>query len=119
MAWTTLKRGNDWGHEYLAPEPLDERGYASANRGLKFENGQTVRVRFPDGTEASLPVRLRHTSTTVGDMGHTYPVEFDLPYIAVTTHGVVTELTLDAPGLQVWVSDQVERVGAPGASCEG
>jgi hypothetical protein len=100
-----LKRGNDWGREYLSPKPLTSKGMADARRGISFKDGDKVMVRFPDNVNIELEVKNRHHHTTVNDMGHVYPVNYYLPCVKVWVHGVETLLPLDAPGLEVWLEN--------------
>jgi len=99
--WVQLKRGNDWGHHYLAPEPLTATGFAEASRGLKFSG--TVRVLFPDEHEDELPVVNVKTVERVNDMGHESTAVSEVPHIQVTVHGVDVLVPLDQEGLRVWV----------------
>lgn len=96
--WTKLGRGNDWGVEYIAPADKvhDAGGFASAQRGLKFKDGDRVHVRWPDGSILSTAIVHKAYDTTVGDMGHVYPVHYELPGIEVEHHGVKAWLPLDS-----------------------
>jgi len=76
--WVQLKRGNDWGRHYLAPEPLTATGFAEASRGLKFSG--TVRVLFPDEHEDELPVVNVKTVERVNDMGHESTAVSEVPH---------------------------------------
>lgn len=87
MEYLRLKKGNDWGNEYLAIEPKDEWGMAKAERGIKFRDGESVRVRWPDGHEEAVNVRLHWETVTVGDHGHDYQVTYSYPVVQAWLHG--------------------------------
>jgi hypothetical protein len=95
MKFVRLKRGNDWGADYLAVEPLTEHGMADARRRIPLESGQIVVVKFPDGTSGQYPVVMCGYSTSVSDMGNNYPVHYDLPGIQIESHGLKTWICLD------------------------
>lgn len=100
-----LARGNDWGHEYVTYAP-DRRHCRSLGRqadALDLKDGQLVRVRFPDGSTATKAICTRSYSTTVGDMGHVYPVSYDLPGVEVHVHGIEVWLPLDELELEAGI----------------
>lgn len=99
-----LKRGNDWGLEYFAVEPLGPMGTADRKRAMRFDSNQLLCVRWPDGHESRENVTMKRCRDTVRDMGHSYPVEYDLPGFNHVTcnHCHSTEwVPLDA--VEVWV----------------
>lgn len=94
MTWIKLKRGNDWGVDYFAIEPL-RNGGASSSRGIKLEHGDEVPVRFADGTERLAEIRIRIERGTVSDHGHSYGVSSAIPEVAVHHHGHEMRMRID------------------------
>jgi hypothetical protein len=87
-----LEKHNDWGHDYLSLPGQGLQGQwqtANAKLGLRFANGQVVRVRWPDGTLTQERVVLQEYEATVSDHGHSYSVRGTRPGVETTTHGVV------------------------------
>ena len=101
MTWAKLKRGNDWGNEYLAFKPLDEHGFAHADRAVRIKQGQEIGVRWPGGVCTRELVKMQRKAQTVSDMGYSYDVVSYVPGIEVSIRGVATWLPLDADGLEV------------------
>lgn len=98
--WVQLKRGNDWGYEYLAPKPLSDFGTASG--GLLFKVKQRIEVKWPDDTVTTESVSFKSGYNNVDDMGHSSTVYFKIPGIKVKTeHGVTVWIPLDTKGLKV------------------
>lgn len=97
----TLRRANDWGVEYLSPDPLDERGQANLHRSVRIAEGALVDVLWPDGTITFEIVSLRKTVTRVSDMRHDYEVTSHIPGITAVVHGAAVWIPLDTKGLQV------------------
>lgn len=60
-----VREGNDWGAVYYT----DARG-----QRVTFEDGATISVRWPDGSETREKVIAKITQTTVSDHGKSYPV---------------------------------------------
>jgi hypothetical protein len=86
-----LARGNEWMVEFY---------HHAGKRDAKvvFTKGDVVAVRWPDGTETAEIVELKKCRTTCYDMGHEYPVEYELAGFWACDRG-----------LRYWVTfDQVE-----------
>lgn len=94
VRWIKLKRGNDWGVDYFAIEPLSNGG-ASASRGIKLEEGEPVRVRLADGSERDGVIALRTEIHTVSDHGHSYPVTSKIPVVRFDLFGQTFGLPID------------------------
>jgi hypothetical protein len=91
-----LKRGNDWGKEYLAINPLKKSsGSADFSLGCRFKEGEKVAVKFPDGTEDKYPVVFKEFYDTVHDHGHQYEVTSQLPGIEIVSMGIKQWICLD------------------------
>ena len=93
-SWIKLRRGNDWGFDYFAIEPLSNGG-ASKSRGIKVEEGDDVRVRMADGEIVSGVITLSTEWGSVTDSGHTYPVKSEIPHVAFTWHGQLLRIRID------------------------
>lgn len=106
--WMRLRRGNDWGKEYLAPEPLGAGGYADARRAVVFAEGEAIHVRWPNGDETTERVSIRTTTQTVSDHGVTSSPTSEVPGIYVETWGTITWVPLDA-NLEVRRQASTER----------
>jgi hypothetical protein len=102
--WVQLRRGNDWGRNYLAVEPHNAHGMASADRGLAFSG--EVRVLFPDETTMQLPVVNVPMFEVVNDMGHESRVTSEIAHAKVVLHGIDVLVPLDQEGLRVWLADE-------------
>ncbi len=96
-----LRRGSDWGTEYLSYDPLDSSNRASASRGIVTREGQEVEVSWPDQSITVEKLTHRSFRAQVGDMGHTYSVSFDLPGVVLSTRGISTWTPLDTLDLKV------------------
>lgn len=100
MNWIKLERGNDWGSIYLSRKALTENGTANARHRIEVNAGDTVKVRWPDGTvrdEKIVFERLHDSYTDHGQM-HSTHVYSSVP-------GVETE----ANGIKMWVPlDELE-----------
>jgi hypothetical protein len=92
--WVKLKRGNDWGVDYFAIEPLNH-GSADQRRGVRVVDGEPVTVRMADGTEVVGVITLREEHGTVSDMGHRYSVSSEIPEVAFTFHGQPLRVRID------------------------
>ena len=97
----TLRRGNDWGQEYLAPSPHDERGYASARRAVRLVEGYSILVLWPSGEVTSEVITHRRSTQTVSDHGHSSSVTSEIPGFWTSLRGAAMWLPLDTEGLQV------------------
>lgn len=95
--WMRLKRGNDWGVEYYyrPDRPKTPAGTYGKESGVAFKEGERLRVRWPDSSESTEVVSLRREHATVSDMGHSYPVSFELPGFKVSMNGVLKWFALD------------------------
>lgn len=93
-AWVKLEAHNDWGYGYLVL-PGTHRGSADANKGIAFKSGDLVRVRWPDGTVEFQTVVMHTQRYTVGDMGHTYEVDYPWPRLLLDRKGVGWSVGLD------------------------
>lgn len=85
--WTKLKLGSDWGFEYWSREPLDSKGFANRNRGVRFRNGEKLSVRLADGAALSATVEVTSKETKVNDMGSEYRFPVEVVAILVPFHG--------------------------------
>ena len=89
--WVQLERFNNWGSiSFVYPG-----GHARAVLRNRRKDG-TVMVKWPDGTESTERVVVKHFSDSVGDMGHVYPVEYSLPGIMFHAKGIDTWIPLDS-----------------------
>ena len=101
--WTKLVKQNDWGSYYYAPDgkSLTPGGRADFSLGIKFENLESLAVRFPDGTEQRCPLRGSKTLDHVGDMGRSYNVGSVLWFVEFDVHGLSVPIEVDK--LDVWI----------------
>ncbi len=76
-----LKKGSDWGREYLSRAPLTRNGSAEIKRAYRLAHGDRVVVKLRDGNLRSGTIGLRRSSQRVGDHGHSYDVASDLPVV--------------------------------------
>lgn len=95
MSWVKLKRGNDWGIDYWARKPHDDNGYASSSRGVRFVNGEKVRVQLKDGFEVDGIIKLVERDVDVPDHGHSNLVRTSNVSVVVAYHGAKVELSVD------------------------
>jgi hypothetical protein len=99
--WIRLREGNDWGHDYVSREPYEtepiqfreykdgqegplQDGFdqrASARRAYGFDDGELIRVRLPNGIEREGRISYRHVTGRVIDMGNSYEVAFQFPFV--------------------------------------
>jgi hypothetical protein len=80
--WFKLQRGNDWGSNYWAREPKNDRGYCELARAYRLASGDKVRVRLLDGSERDGVAELVSICEDVCDMGHEYKVTSQVPRIS-------------------------------------
>ncbi len=93
--YVRLRRGNSWGADYFAIEPL-ENGLAKAERGIICTDGEIAPVRWSDGAEGTAAIRVVSESFTVGDMGHNYKGTIKIPHVVAMIHGTEALLRIDA-----------------------
>ena len=112
--WVKLERQNDWSIEYLAERGKGLRNGTACKRtlGLRFEEGQRLRARWPDGTEVVVAVAMQTRRDSYEDHGHRSDVKYEFPCVNVDVHGTAMMLPLDT--LEVWRED-LPPVGAPEA----
>lgn len=89
--YRTLHKNNDWGHEFLSCE---KSGPGVRCEAIKFTSGQSVAIKWPDGTEQTVVVVLQTSRAVVHDMGHRYDTSSDLPFFTVAVHGLIQMIPL-------------------------
>ena len=94
--YVQLKSVNDWGVEYYAMHPLNKYGSADAKRGISYSEGETVKVRWPNGDETLSIITIRPHSARVGDMGNVSDVSYRLPELACNISGIVVSVPLNS-----------------------
>jgi len=101
-----LERGDDWGHVYFAyeGEANSESGFGNASRRLAINAGDKLKIRWPNGATQTRKIVMRQFHTTVSDMGHSYPVSYELPGIEQNVRGVITWLPLDAVEVEAGIA---------------
>lgn len=92
--WVKLKRGNDWGVDYFAIEPLSN-GHADQRRGIQVDEGDPVRVRTSDGAELDGLIALRTEHGSVSDHGHWCATSSEIPEVAFIFHGQTLRIRID------------------------
>jgi hypothetical protein len=108
--WVKLKRGNDWGRDYWAIKPLDERGYASASRGIRLTEAEPVRVRLKNGLDYGGVVRLNNYQAEVHDHGHSYLVTTVNPQVELKIEGTPVRVQFaDCEFPLAWVKEREPR----------
>jgi hypothetical protein len=95
-----LQRGNDWGVEYLAYVAL-ENGSANARRAIPAVEGETVEVRWPDGSITNETITMRSFHFTVSDHGHESRGTSVVPGVLIVSRGISAWVPLDEKGLKV------------------
>lgn len=86
-----LHKNNDWGHEFLSTE---KSGPGVHCQRIKFASGQTVSIKWPDGTEQTVVIVLKSIHGTVHDMGNKYDTASELPFFEVEIHGLKQTIAL-------------------------
>lgn len=90
--YVKLALGDDWGNKYLAVEGehLTKQGMACMRLGRRFEDGMSLRIRWPDGSLDAVRIQVRPVVAQVHDMGHKYEVHtWDVGF-EVSQRGVVS-----------------------------
>ena len=96
--YVKLARQNDWGHVYFARpgKGLSPSGTSDVRMcGLRFREGASVRVLWPDGSKTTERVVHRLHHDTIFDHGHDYNVEFSLAGFQYDVRGIMTWVPLD------------------------
>lgn len=99
-----LERGNDWGTEYFAFPGCAKNAYGtcSVSYGITpFEEGATIRVRWPNTLVSFETISKKAFHTTVSDHGSENHVNYELDGIMSDCHGVPQWVPLDA--VEVWI----------------
>lgn len=112
MNFVRLEEGDDWGRRYLAlpGKRLNARGFYDAREcGLRFEEGDMVHVRFPDGTVALAELTMVTSTATVSDHGHANSVTSRLPHVTLESRGIRSKVPLKE--LEVLEAD-AQRIAA-------
>lgn len=105
IEWVRLKGGNDWGNIYFALKPLDGRGMASFDRGIKVEDGERVAVRWASGDIGGTVIEIVRQTHTVGDMGRSYEVDSYIPHVVSAAHGHKVLIPIDEVDVPLsWVN---------------
>jgi hypothetical protein len=97
MSYIRLEKRDDWGQVYfsLPGRGLSPHGTADkAKYGLRFERGESLRVRWPDGAETVERVVFETQSREIQDMGNRYTSTCDVPGIRVDVHGIARWVSL-------------------------
>jgi hypothetical protein len=92
--WIRLRRGNDWGVDYFAINPLTPSG-ASRSQGINLREGEAVPVRLADGTETTGTVTLEQRVSSVSDHGHSSSARSELPHVNFSFHGQMLRARID------------------------
>ena len=82
MSFVKLERCSDWGWIYFAlpGKGLSERGTADLRKyAIVFKEGESVQVRFPDGTAWRTVVEHKEFHGEVSDHGHADRFTYSLP----------------------------------------
>jgi hypothetical protein len=91
MGYVRLQECSDWGNLYLTLPGEGLAGpwkTASSERGIRFQDGQRVHIRWPNNEQTVETIVHRVFRSTVSDMGHSYPVENRRPGIELEVRGV-------------------------------
>lgn len=96
-----LRRGNDWGSVYFAVQPLDDRGMASARRGITSVEGQVIEIKWPDGSISQERITHCVIFSRVSDHGTVSDVQSTIPGVEINHRGVKTWIPLDTEGVRV------------------
>ena len=90
MGYVRLQQCNDWGYLYLAlpGTGLTKHGMADQKRGLNFNDGQRLHVRWPDNSQTEETIVHRTFHGKICDMGHSYPIEYTRPGVEQSVRGV-------------------------------
>jgi len=85
----------------------DSWGNISTFLGSQYfaTSGNKILVRFPDGTEETLPVEIRQHVEHVSDKGHESLVTSDVPVVTLNHHGVKIDLRLGSLKVKVSVDE--------------
>lgn len=107
MSFKKINVGNDWMSLYYSFGPvLDEYGSASYRLGtLHFKNGDSVRVRWPNGKEETTTIVLRTERSSYFEQGQRNEtwVSNDVPHVRVDANGI--EQFVPLTSLEVWDDD--------------
>jgi hypothetical protein len=78
MTYVKLTRDNNWGSLY----------YRHDEKTLEFNEGQKLRVKWPDGTKTKETITMYYHTEQVSDHGHSYHETSILPGITVQYKGL-------------------------------
>lgn len=89
MNWVNIQKGDNWGHVFYTykGELLSGCGTNAMENALQLEDGDGVRVRFPDGSTTKLPLKARTKRARVYDHGNEYGVTSDRFGVVVKVRG--------------------------------
>lgn len=62
--------------------------------GFKIEKGDTIVLKWPDGTEKRIRPDVRESKQTVSDMGHPYDCPVSTAYFKIDHNGAEIELRM-------------------------
>lgn len=69
--------------------------------GVNLEHDEAIRLRFPDGHEAEISVRLNSFSREESDMGPPCTIPHRIAYVDLKIHGVTASVRLAGSGILV------------------
>lgn len=98
--FVALERGNDWGVNFLAYKAKDERGNDWIKNAVVAHDGQTLDVKWPDGTITICEIVL-HVKDNGGGRPWDQLATESIPGVMIMFHGVSAWVPLDTPGLKV------------------
>lgn len=108
--WVKLRLGNDWETLYLAIDPLNDWGAANADRAYPLQAGETVLVRWPDGslTLQKVVIRRKYGSWTESARGGGSMSGATLSRLP----GVLARKWVRLDGVEIWHDGRPETVAA-------
>lgn len=106
MSWHKLIERNDWESVTVHIGGPVVGGRFKTNLELKackpaLKAGE-YKVRWPDGKEESLRVKMNSYTTSYDDMGHTYEASGEKPYFIVPLHGKNIPIYAMKLPIEVW-----------------
>ena len=97
--WATLREDNNWGSITVRYSGKDKKPFDHRKPELLGE----ILVQFPDGTEHVVKFRMRSVVEHISDMGRSYDVSSEVPYIIFDFHGLPVDVRLSNSRLKVKV----------------
>lgn len=94
--WVKANLVDDWGHKVYVLGKVVRSSFGTVS--IKDQTSPVLKageytVKFKDGTEKKVKVKMKPYEETVSDHGHDYSVGGELPYFEIDVHGSKVEIS--------------------------